>query len=460
MKMRESEVFTNYIKLAQDAGLISEEDGIEKKADADTKTRYDSNSFSDIEALYGHKFEPNKEKDESIVEVAHPETMVVGPAYDAMNAVVENLHQRQDIMSYVALKDPDGQLVQRRYVAAADDLTKTLVSTAFALDADSEEELMKLADSCAGRLTAKADGKLEKNAMPWGILIPLAISVVPEIFNYVVGKTVQDSATKKGVNPSTARRMASITKQRTARAFGRLGLGVVAFQTFRMIMNRLPDWDTGVQNDSEKVIQGLGELASVSEFRGHINDFKAKVQKVRATHGALASHMKSANNRNADVKYYTPFVQAYSEMQAAQSAYFDQLLANMNVDVSNFTGTETEEEIRRADEAASASGIRNEVERSLAALNTSANKFISNFETAHPEVQAEVAKEQGEVQKVEAATAQAAEAATEDIAQIAEKNPGLSVQQALEVSKARERELEERLANLEKLLAQQGMNVG
>ena len=164
MKMRESDIFNNYIRLATDAGLISEDDLI-KTADPNDKTRYDSYSFSDIEALYGHKFAPNKEEGQSILDVAHPETMVVGPAYDAMNAIVENLHQRQDIMSYIALKTPDGHLIQRRYVKASQDLINSLISIGFNMDSLNEEGLMSLADICAG--------KIEKRAFP-----PMAAAAV------------------------------------------------------------------------------------------------------------------------------------------------------------------------------------------------------------------------------------------------------------------------------------------
>ena len=78
--------------------------------------------------------------------------MVVGPAYDAMNAIVENLHQRQDIMSYIALKTPDGHLVQRRYVKASQDLISSLISIGFSMDSLNEEGLMSLADTCAGKI--------------------------------------------------------------------------------------------------------------------------------------------------------------------------------------------------------------------------------------------------------------------------------------------------------------------
>lgn len=148
MKIRESEIFLNYCRLAIDAGLVSEQ--IEKTAQEDEPKKEE---FTDVEALYGIK--PKK----TIIEIAHPETVVIGPAYDAMNAVVENEHQRQDIISYIALKHPSSNYSQRRYVVAANDLQKTLISTAFAMDNAEQMEVMSLADSCAQRM--------QKIAFPW-----------------------------------------------------------------------------------------------------------------------------------------------------------------------------------------------------------------------------------------------------------------------------------------------------
>lgn len=302
MKMRESEVFNNYLKLAKDAGLISSDDEIKKTADADTKTRYDRYSFSDLEVLYGHKFEPNKEKDESIVDVAHPETMVVGPAYDAMNAVVENLHQRQDIMSYVALKDPDGHLVQRRYVAAADDLTKTLVSTGFAMDSADEADLMKLADSCASRIA----GNIEKSA--WmGMAASILLSVGPMIYNYVKKTEAEKTAKAVKTNPKartilTKRPEAAqnIMKNkamgRVSKGFRALGWGAVILGAYDMIKNHLiGSWDMGIDKNMDRLISNLGELYQnvPSQVGAPIQAYVDAIENLRKAHNTFNSGINS-----------------------------------------------------------------------------------------------------------------------------------------------------------------------
>lgn len=149
-----SDIFNEYLKVAESEGWVKEADYAD--------VRIGSDDVSAIEAMYGIK--PNgKEDDTHIVDKAHPETVVVAPAHDKMNGVVENTKERQNMMAYVALKMPNGNLTQHRYVAAYDDLNKALIRTAFTLDNQNDLELMTLADNCASRL--------EKTA---GIWLPIA----------------------------------------------------------------------------------------------------------------------------------------------------------------------------------------------------------------------------------------------------------------------------------------------
>ena len=144
--MDEIEKFMYKCMLSQGLISVAEEDG-----QSGTLPRsYDSLSDDAIRLLYN--IEPEPEKKKNIVEFAHPETFVVGRAYDAMNSIVENEQQHQDMMAYIALKMPNGQLTQRRYVAAKKELLDSLIRSAFTLDNQEEESLMVLADSCAQRL--------------------------------------------------------------------------------------------------------------------------------------------------------------------------------------------------------------------------------------------------------------------------------------------------------------------
>jgi len=158
------DIWDEFEKIAVAQGLISvaEEDG-----QSGTLPRsYDSLSDDAIRLLYN--IEPEPEKKKNIVEFAHPETATVGRAYDAMNSVVENEQQHQDMMAYIALKMPNGQLTQRRYVAAKKELLDSLIRSAFTLDSQEEEKLMVLADSCAQRL--------EERQMKKEAIAPLAVA--------------------------------------------------------------------------------------------------------------------------------------------------------------------------------------------------------------------------------------------------------------------------------------------
>jgi hypothetical protein len=159
-----SDIWNEFEKIAVEQGLISvgKEDREDRKQEdpSEMPARYDSLSDDAIGLLYGitpeNIYDKGKEH-KTLFDVAHPDTAIAGRAYDAMNAVWENLYERQGMMAYIALKMPNGQLTQRRYVAAKQDLVKALVSSAFTLDHQEEGELMSLADSCAERLDKRSE---------------------------------------------------------------------------------------------------------------------------------------------------------------------------------------------------------------------------------------------------------------------------------------------------------------
>lgn len=160
-----SDIWDAFEKLAIAQGLVT-------AGEKETKKPAKRNAeFEDtVSLLYGVQPERIYEKDEkdrkSIIEIAHPETAVICPAYDAMNSIVENEHQRHDMMTYIALKMPNGHLTQRRYIAAKQELINSLVRSAFTLDSKDETELMSLADSCATRVDKKADQLLKLSYSP------------------------------------------------------------------------------------------------------------------------------------------------------------------------------------------------------------------------------------------------------------------------------------------------------
>lgn len=169
-----SDIWDEFEKLAVAQGLVSvaEEEEREQEDASKMPARYDSISNDAIRLLYGLEPESIYEKGKSIIEIAHPETAIINRTYDAMNAVVENLHQRQDMMAHIALKMPSGHLTQHRYVAAKGDLVKAITRAAFTLDHKDEDELMTLADSCAERLVKGADIK-KKSSLNKEAWVPL-----------------------------------------------------------------------------------------------------------------------------------------------------------------------------------------------------------------------------------------------------------------------------------------------
>ncbi len=169
--MKKNSVFSEYMRISKESGLMSKTP-IKKLAFSE-EGRKSSMIFSDIEALYGVKPKGVDEKEE-IIEVAHPETCIIAPAYDAQNGMIENLWQRQSIMTDIALKTPDGSLINRRYIEASQDVAEDLVKIGFSMDYEGQEDLMKLADSCSERLVKEAGAPIIGAAGIVGIVAGVA----------------------------------------------------------------------------------------------------------------------------------------------------------------------------------------------------------------------------------------------------------------------------------------------
>lgn len=121
---RPSPVFDNYIKLALEKGIIS----------------------NDPKDLYNVKPDSEYEYENNIMESAHPEPAISFMSYDRLNSLVENNNERQTIMLNIVNKKPTGQLFNTKY--ANQDLILSLTRLANFLDSTNEPELRKLADFC------------------------------------------------------------------------------------------------------------------------------------------------------------------------------------------------------------------------------------------------------------------------------------------------------------------------
>ena len=155
--MSKSEIFDSFIKIAQKEGLLSESDHAEhtEKDFHETNPRHDSLTIEQIGKLYNvkNKMPKDMEYEHNIMEDAHPNPVVLSPAHDKLNGLVENNNERQRIMLRIVHKEPDGHLTQRKY--AEKDLVMSLVRLANELDNNGQEELCALADVCLVQATGK-----------------------------------------------------------------------------------------------------------------------------------------------------------------------------------------------------------------------------------------------------------------------------------------------------------------
>jgi hypothetical protein len=202
--MRKSELLDSFVKIATDKGLLSEKPAkpvkpetpqrsdvferfaeIMKEAYPDHaehdekmgKVRWDSLSIDQIGKLYNVKQQlPDDMKYEhNIMEDAHPDSLVISPAHDKLNGLIENNIEGQNIRIRTVIRMSPGQLTHHKY--AKKNLMLSLVSLANKLDNEDQQELCKLADTCLVQVGAP----LQKTAV-WGIVIGLAGAALAALY--------------------------------------------------------------------------------------------------------------------------------------------------------------------------------------------------------------------------------------------------------------------------------------
>jgi len=160
MQTRVSPIFQEALKILaekekkdKDHIPFSVNDEITKKLDK--SRRADSRSPEEIAAIINVRPEsPEYAKyKNNIMEVAHPESQVLCPAYDKVNGLVENNIERQNIMLNIVLKHNDGLNTQHKY--AQKELIMSLVRVGNDLDNQNKDQLRVLADTCLQQIALK-----------------------------------------------------------------------------------------------------------------------------------------------------------------------------------------------------------------------------------------------------------------------------------------------------------------
>ena len=193
--MRRSEIFDNFIKIAQEKGIISPNAPEQAKKKLENNPRADSLDISAIESLYGTK--PNTPKDmeykRNIIDIAHPESAIASPSYDKLNGLVENGNERQDIILNILNKMPTGQLTNKKYAeqvsaiykSAEKDFILSLVSLGNDLDNQNKTELRVLADHCLDQTYANVKTKqLVKTAIAPMVVVAILAAAAGSIYAY------------------------------------------------------------------------------------------------------------------------------------------------------------------------------------------------------------------------------------------------------------------------------------
>ena len=169
-----SDIFNDYVKIMAEKGFVKEAYPMTSE-DKEKDKEWQEN----IQALYGS---PGKD----IIEQAHPDSIIIAPSYDKLNGLVENLNERHNIMVGIARRNPTGTHTNHRY--AKKELLDELVRLGFVLDNEGNEELSKMADYCADRLTKEAFWQVALYAAGYAIA---GISTIGFIKSRIIGHLSQ-----------------------------------------------------------------------------------------------------------------------------------------------------------------------------------------------------------------------------------------------------------------------------
>lgn len=147
--MKNSPIFQEFVKIAAEKDLLKDkarkEEGLTEKTVK--SNRMGSLTIEQIAKLYNTKPEPSEAMKyiHNIMEIAHPDPIVIAPSYDKLNGLVPSEIEGQNIRARITMKQPDGQLTQHKY--AHQQLLLSLVRLGNHLD-NTDSPLRTLADHC------------------------------------------------------------------------------------------------------------------------------------------------------------------------------------------------------------------------------------------------------------------------------------------------------------------------
>lgn len=141
--MTNSDLFKNFIKIAEEKAHQKQSEET-AKAIRKNQNSASSTTTEQIAKLYNIKTETSKDMEykTNIMEIAHPNTVVISPAYDRLNGMVGSEIEKQNITINKINRLPHGQYLSKKY---AKNLALSLVRIANSTESKSPE-LTKLAD--------------------------------------------------------------------------------------------------------------------------------------------------------------------------------------------------------------------------------------------------------------------------------------------------------------------------
>lgn len=162
-------IFDEYCRIALETGLVSNAKELtseDSKKALEKDPRGSSDTMERLEKLYQSK------RKKSMLEEAHPESVVKFRAHEKLNGLIENDKERQNIILN-QMKIRDLSQVKMKYSLAKQNLYRSLLTIANKLDDGNHDDLLVLADHCADQ-----NNIVKKAFAPWVIGLAVVLPVI------------------------------------------------------------------------------------------------------------------------------------------------------------------------------------------------------------------------------------------------------------------------------------------
>lgn len=266
-----SEIFDEYFKIS-----VAKEE--EEKNKPRKNPRDNAMSEKELAELYNLKPETHKDMqyDYNIVEIAHPESLIVSPSYDPANGLFGNQNENHSRNLHIVNKEPRGIL--DGHISSRAELISVLMKTANYMDALDKDELRALADACLYQISnepTSINSIIKKKAF-LGAIGPALKGISILVGLWQGAHLLQDVLPKSdsGMNSSFNKLLESIDDVKESNT--NFGVGVEFKDSFKNILDQIKNtvinYQTNYDEHSELITSV--QVSNASDLFNKKNELK------------------------------------------------------------------------------------------------------------------------------------------------------------------------------------------